>query len=354
MPLDDVRLTPGTTVVIPPIPLRLPLARHPDLEAIEPVCRAWIRPYLLRYFGDGDRTDRYLRQGMSSWGGMCYPHALPDRLLPLLNSMYALTALDDAFSHPDIIASVAESSRLRDRVVDILHGAAPTADLPIGELLRAALDRLEPGMTPGMRQRQVRHITAIADSMVAEVRARTDDEAAPELETYLRARITNSFGYWATLITEYAIGQDLGRELDASADLRDALDLVIRHISLVNDLFSFAKEWEEGETMNAVWILCARESLSLQQAVDRIAEESIRAEAAFIATARGIIAERPELRLYLTELGHMLTGSMRFHRMTSRYHGSQQEIAGDSAGTDAPTTLVIRAMGTVHRPLPRP
>ncbi len=255
--------------------------------------------------------------------------------------------IDDAFSEPRILSNLDACVQLRDKVVELLSGSPVRADFAMGRLLRASLDQLAPGMTSAMIERSNQHIVAIVDSIVAEARARHDD-IIPDLASYLQARRTNLFGYWATLITEYALGLDLGVQLAASADLRLAVDLVINHMILVNDIFSFVKEYEAGEMMNAIWILCAHEALSLQQAVDRVAGQLSQTEDDFIAICERVRACQPELELYLCELGHMISGNLRHHRVASRYREIFLHLDDDSAGTTIAETVIIQKIGTVH------
>jgi hypothetical protein len=324
----DVALPPGTEFFVPEISSALPLEFHADVARIDERCAAWARPRLTAYFGKAALAERYIRQRMPRWACACYPHMGVDWEFALPNMMIPSGIADDAFSRPGIQESVRAATALRDRYFGVLDGHPAGDDFPAGRMLGEALDLATPRMAPTVAERYRDAYRSIFHSAVQEAERRNGDNL-PDFATYMRGRRTNLFGYWATIQTEFALGIDLTRELDENQDLALARDLTIDHMILVNDLYSFPKEHDAGETMNAVWILVARQGRALQEAIDRLAQLIGETEAAFTAArrriARGDLAGRADVSRYVTELGHLITGNIYYHERTTRYHGDDHD-----------------------------
>jgi hypothetical protein len=334
---------------MPPIPMRLPLLAHPDHERIEEECARRARPYLVAYFGREDLADRYVRQRMPYWACVCYPHMLDDRCVTLPNIMIPAGICDDSFSRPGIQEDVTRSGELRRRWLAMLDGEPVDPEFHAGRMLRDALAPAWPQMPPRLAARYRNTYRDILVSTVAETDARGVGEHPP-FDEYMELRLTNLFGYWATCQTEYALGCDLTAELGTDPHLAAARDLAINHMTLVNDLYSFPKEYEAGESLNAMWILLRDEELTLQQAVDRLAELIGQTEEEFsraCAQARGGPAARnTAVPAYLRELGHLISGNLHYHSLTTRYHGDD----AFSSGAQQPGTVTVKRLGTVHTP----
>ncbi|MER7395335.1 terpene synthase family protein [Streptomyces sp. NPDC000151] len=247
--------------------------------------------------------------------------------------------VDDAFSRPGVQESVRAAARLRDRYLRVVDGEQAGDDFPAGRMLGDAMALAIPQMTPAVARRYRDAYRDILHSAVQEAEERKDG-SLPDFATYMQGRRTNLFGYWATIQTEFALGLDLGRKLDESEDLALVRDLTIDHMVLVNDLYSFPKEYDAREVMNAVWIFVVREGRALQQAIDRLAELIGEVEDAFVAARRriaeGPLAGRADISRYVTELGHLISGNVYYHQRTTRYHGDEhggQRVAATRVAT---------------------
>jgi hypothetical protein len=346
-----VELHPGTRFEMPPVPMRLPLLAHPEHERIEEECARWARPYLVDYFGSEDLADRYVRQRMPYWACVCYPHMLDDRCVALPNIMIPAGICDDSFSRPGIQKDMTRSGELRRRWLAMLDGEPVDPEFHAGRFLRDALAPAWPQMSPRLAARYRNTYRDVLASTVAETDAQGLDENPP-FDAYMKLRLTNLFGYWATCQTEYGLGCDLSAELETDSRLAAARDLSINHMTLVNDLYSFPKEYEAGESLNAMWILMRDEDLTLQQAVYRLVELIERTEETFSRTCAqvldGPLAEHSAVPGYLRELGHLISGNLHYHGLTTRYHGDD----AFGSGPQQPGTVTVKRLGTVHSPPP--
>lgn len=334
---------PGAHFLLPGVSTRLPLAVYPDSAAIERECGAWARPYLVDYFGGERLADRYIRQRMPYWACVCYPHMKADRAFILPNIMIPAGIGDDSFSKPGIQEDITAVTALRDRWNAVLDDVRPGPEFPAGRMLYDALEQAWPQMPRPLADRYRQCYREIFDSARDEARAR-HSAGVPDHVTYMRQRLINLFGYWATIQTEYAIGVDMTGPLTEDHHLARARDLVIEHMILVNDLYSFPKEMDAGEAMNSIRVFMDRQGLSLQEAVDRLGHLITATEDQFICVRDGIASRATgDVRSYVAELGHLISGNLHYHRLTTRYHGDGHTGAEVISGR-----VTLRPRPTVH------
>src|SRR5262249_29285185 len=146
-----------------------------------------------------------------------------------------------------------------------------------------------------------------------------------DYDTYMRMRY-NTIGMKAFFVlAEYGLGPDLSEEM-AHKDMRDIHSIALEHISVVNDLFSFRKEYYAKEYINSICILCDQERLDLQGAVYKASGIIHAKESAFLdkrgEILSGKLGARPGVRAYLDELGYTLAGNLQWSYLTPRYHGA--------------------------------
>ncbi|WP_157440615.1 terpene synthase family protein [Actinokineospora inagensis] len=336
----------GMSYELPALPTRLPLLLHPDFAATAPRVADWLRPYLVDYFGDPGTAEKYLRQDLHRWGAWCVPHTHPARFFAQQVWMNCAALLDDAFSAPDLPSRDA----LADELCAALDGD-PGVTSPLARMIRAGHDLLEP-LCASLGERLIAAGKAVIRNNAEQAHVAEFDD----LDTYLGpTRHVNTTGYWTPTLAEWALDIDLGDLTATDPELHRACLSVMDHWVLVNDLYSFPKEIEEGEKLNAVWILLAR-GIPLQQALDTIAARAMATEDRFVHSRQRVLAgplgDRADVRLFVTELGHMISGNLRFHRETTRYHGAGWTAADDRAGAVDRERKTLHRLGTVHNPLP--
>lgn len=344
----------GMSYCLPALPVTLPLLYHPDFERLKEDVSAWVRPFVMDVFNETEgytpRSDRYLGEGHLKWAGMVYPHCLPERALPIQGAMVWLTLLDDAFTAANIQINRID---LLQRLLHVIDGTV-TPISPLEKMTAAVQEIMfqhpPASMKPRLRN-QIKDVLISAASETIEDVTTTFDSIAD----YLQYRRTNIFGIYVLTLTEWALGLDLQQYVDGDHDLALARDLVIDHFSLVNDIYSFPKEIEAGETTNSVWILMKCQGLSLQAALDQLAQRAVDTESHFIIVRDRILAgplnRNSHIEDYLRELAHAIPGNLRFHRQTSRYHGFTRALHKTDAGNTVPEPVTLYHRYTVHSSL---
>jgi hypothetical protein len=132
-------------------------------------------------------------------------------------------------------------------------------------------------------------------------------------------------------------------------DILRARRASINHTTLVNDLYSFPKELDAKEAMNAIPVLIRREDLDLQNAVNKVVQLIHQAENDFVSVRedilRGPLGQRLDIKSYLNGIEYIMTGNLRWSQMSTRYFGDQHD---GSFITSGPITITPKL--TVHTP----
>ncbi|KAJ5481524.1 terpene synthase metal binding domain protein [Penicillium sp. IBT 31633x] len=345
----------GMSYRIPAVPVSLPLASHPDFERLEPDLCAWLRPYLTSYFGESDdcapRPDGVLKQRYPEWGAMIYPHCHSERFFAIEAVTFLLALVDDAFAAPMIQNDIAARVTLLERLNRVIDDAVQPVS-PLERLVAAGQKLVSKHPPVSVQRRLTDHVKEVFKSTAAES---TESSAVfKDMDSYLVYRRVNVFGLYCLTLTEWGLGFDLQEHVHGDRDLAAARDLVINHWILVNDIYSFPKEIESGEKVNGVWIVMDRQGLSLQAALDRLAELAVETETRFIAIRDRILAgplgHHPHIPGYLRELSHSIPGNLHYHRKSSRYHRFTRILPNTDAGTATPEHTVLYRRGTAHEP----
>jgi len=337
------RTASATQTLVLPLPrLSLPVARHPRHEAIERQLAIDDYPTILRHYRSDAAARRFLAQRIPAYGSLCYPNARPDRVYAIHRMMHVTTLMDDAFTHLARTGDQAGLDTLREHFLAAVDGKLPPADAPSARLLHDTLRlmRTAGDARPAFWQR---FVECIRDQIRTQANPTATDASRLSLADYLAFRRVEGFGHWITLLTEYALDIDMGERLAKHPALADARDAAIDSVILVNDLFSFRKEWSAHERFNAVWILMRVEQLDVQAALDRLAALCASNERRLIdardAIATGVLAGDADTQAYVTELGYMSAGNAEFHAFSTRYHGDDLGGGRFAGGAVAMTAL---------------
>jgi len=320
----------GTVFYLPPVKTQLPEACNANCKHPDEVSDGIARPYLIEYFGDEERADRYLRQRIAHFGCICYPYAGPDRAQNVNNLMIPVTLYDDTFSKPGIQESITAGKALHDRWCDVFRGQRPPSgkDNAAFTFVYEAVEAAAAQMTPDLDRRVRQSWLDMADSHLDEAVLRNSG-ITPNMAEYLEKRLTNVYGWWLTIHVEYAKAIDLGSLAATDPDILQARIASINHITLVNDLYSFPKELDAKEAMNAILVLMRLEGYDLQSAVNKVVDLIQDAEKRFIdACARiraGPLGEHADVREYLDGIAYLMTGNLRWSQLSPRYFGDQHD-----------------------------
>ncbi|KPM41696.1 hypothetical protein AK830_g4843 [Neonectria ditissima] len=345
-------LPPGTVFNLPEVITRLPEACHGDCAQLDHTSDALARQYLVDYFGDEERADRYLRQRISHFACICYPYSSSERAQSLTNLMIPVTIFDDTFSRPDTQEDLAAATALHDDWCAVFKGHRPpphgnSAFLLVYNAIEAAAARMSEHLAARVRQAWSDMAASHLDEAVLR-----NNNIALSYEQYMEKRLTNVYGWWLTTHVEYAKGIDLG-ELSNHPEIMAVRRAAINHVTLVNDLYSFPKELDAKEAMmNAILVLMRRENLNLQQSIDKVVDNIHQAELDFISARDNILqgqqGQLSDIGAYLDGVGYVMTGNLRWSQMSTRYFGDDHDGARITSGP-----ITITPKPTVHAPAPR-
>lgn len=351
------RLTTGMPYTIPALRCRLESRRHPLYDSeIPQQANAWLRPYVLDFFGEDEtatpKTDGLRRQWIAYWGAWCYPTLRADRFFACMVWMEVGAMLDDVFAAPEVREDPGVGLRIRDDYLTVLRGGTCPPNR-YTRILTAALQATAPYGPTSIIERMKE---GIAD--VIEQGCRENHDVYDDIESYLKDRDLCVFGDWLTDMGEWGLGIDLSQTLTTNSDLREQRALVMRHWSLVNDLYSFPKEIEAGENMNSVLLLMRLEGLTLQQSIDRVAAMTDQTEEDFVAGRDRLLENAadvpPDVINYLAELEHMISGNLRFHLWSSRYHGHSRPERTESQEWTREEATTLHKRGSTHNLVQHP
>ena len=112
----------------PPFSCPFPSAWHPDAEAVQAHTTAWAQDYGL-LATEADVT-RFAKRAYGVLMGQAYPTTSFERLAVIADWNTWLFALDDQCDEAVLGRDLGAMSSIHDRILDILAGAAVTADDP--------------------------------------------------------------------------------------------------------------------------------------------------------------------------------------------------------------------------------
>ncbi|WP_329257641.1 hypothetical protein OG223_35705 [Streptomyces sp. NBC_01478] len=309
------------------IPWRINPHHTPELDAD---ANRWA----FELFSDDPRVPVPLRaDNYTTWAALCYPDVRPDVLTAWcrFNALYTVIENKQEALFETSDAGTAEGVwRCVARYLLRLSHARDLAAIPVDEwgdgsvrhyLTTARSIALT--MPVGMGRYFLRRVAQMAMAQYQEA----DAIASPHMQLgeYLEYRHVN-FGVPLFIA---AIPSMLARDLSAAeweSPERAALDrLISHHCCLTNDLYSFRKEHEDRDgkraPVQAVTVLSTLHGLSIQGAVDRLAEVIEGAERDYLRLRDAVVVS-PEMREYCARLEHILAGNLRYHQVSPRFHGA--------------------------------
>jgi hypothetical protein len=181
-------------------------------------------------------------------------------------------------------------------------------------------------MTPGVRERYIPTLRRWAEALSAENAIRATGEV-PRPDVCFPLRRVATGGETIIVPVEHGLGIDLSDEIAGDDQLAGMWRIVGTHVVLVNDLFSFRKEYFTGDGLNLITSLLYHEKMTLQSAVDKVQDMIGKAGEDFAAACRDIrvrYARHPrgkDVERYLEALGYMISGNVAWSYESPRYHG---------------------------------
>ncbi|MDF3290789.1 family 2 encapsulin nanocompartment cargo protein terpene cyclase [Streptomyces silvisoli] len=257
----------------------------------------------------------------------------PDRLLAAAKCALAEWAVDDHYCDDESAGAAPQLLGARLVVgyaaVDPAHPPVRyTPDVeramrcdPVLVALRSALEHLARYASWSQTARLRHEICALFVAFDGEASWRTAGRTPPVWE-YLVARQFNSFLPCIT-ITDAVGGYELPHAEYAEPRVRRAVSMAATASTLVNDLYSMAKEDDDcAANFNLPKLIAVQEKCSEREAVERSVEihdelvRSFEAEAAALS-----LTGSPALRRYLAGVWAWLGGNREWHSGTARYNG---------------------------------
>jgi len=314
-----------TTYRIPRLVSHLQAKSHPEMAKLETESHEWVRKnlsHMLRTPGD---IELLIEQRIAQWTCLVYPDASPDTASALCNLFQYFFALDDICisqtgGHQDSAAAM-----MRD-ILELLErpGSRPESAESL-EMLADALRPIAANQTPEQQRRFLRHMKSFLCGFATESEIRAG-KTILEMDDLLALRRETCGGKWCFELIEYGLGISLPDHILDREEIRRLQCAALDQLLLVNDLFSYRKEFAVGDHINAVPVLRNSEGLEMQGAVDAvcglIGERGRDFSQARHDIMSGDLAGLHDLTRYVESLGHMMAGNLLWHYTSTRYHGS--------------------------------
>ncbi|ATL69225.1 terpene synthase [Nocardia terpenica] len=286
----------------------MPAKLNPDYPTIYEHNADWVRRFLP--FSDEQSISRILEARYPLSEALQFPKGLPGRIV------HTSCVLSLMFQVEDL--ALLQRALFDDIAADWVAGHR------YGPAFASAFGTLQRFM-PVDVYRRYRKEWQNWFSSAQEENVLRDRGEIPDLDTCLEIRRL-SIGMRPGLVgAEYVHDIDLTRLLKRDPSLVRAGHTAIEHIMLVNDLFSFRKEYFQGEYINVMASLLFTHQYSLQNAVDfvcRRIRDADEALANLCDELRLRYAWYPQVQTYLDTLGSICAGNLRWSLETTRYNGS--------------------------------
>lgn len=337
-----------TQYVLPKFIQLFPRASHPQTVQIEARSDAWAKRRLGPCCKDAAALTDWLSMRISLYGPMGWPHGATERVYTMSNWWNLTTFIDDlAVLSGDWRTSNGQLARLTETLMTVLEGGEPPEEPHDVDVLAAALkeiwDNITSTSTRALQRRIIDSIGILLDGYQGEVRWR-EKRRVPDLETYLEVRDKSFNSAMIAAMTEFVLGIDLTDVMRTEPEIFRRLHKNFSYqLIFTNDVFSFRKEWIDGDLFNAIGVFCATEGMPLQRAVDHARDLAVQHGREFIATRNDLLGsglgQRSDVQQYVRELGYNMAGSEEYQLLNPRYYGVGYRWDGTRTGLLDLTTL---------------
>ncbi|WP_405136413.1 terpene synthase family protein [Nocardia sp. NBC_01388] len=321
------------TFRLPELRGALTAARHPLTALLIEESDAWARKNLA--FLGGGEVARLLEQQLPLWTGMVYTAGAAERVRDVCDITYLFAALDDDCDGVGPLQTDQQRARaVFAGISAVFDDPEPDPAAPYAVAFADIWRRVSAQASPDLRDRLGGALRRIFDVWAEKIGA-LSNERAYDMATYLRMRpIDVMIKFWL-LLYEYTLDIELGRLFVTHPEVTAAEDPAIRHLYLVNDLLSYRQEYYGDHHMNIVAVL-RQEGVGRQDAVDRTCELIAVAEQDFLAARdrirTGELGSDPVVCAYLLAIEHLVSGSLDWSYLSSRYHGAGYQWNGLTSG----------------------
>ncbi|WP_106804302.1 Camphene synthase [Pseudomonas sp. S5D5] len=277
------------------------------------------------------QTAKVHATGFGRFAMLCHPDTdAPERLLLVAQAFAALISLDDQYCYDELSGTVPQP--LGPRLLLALAAVEPVrltapysatlahalASDAVTRALQDCMVHLVSLASPSQAARVRYELAVLFVAMNAEATWRTAQVPTLTWE-YLVQRQGNSFMPFTALIDVVA-GYELNANIYASAPVRQIITLVSCAATLVNDLYSTAREQVTGEAFNLPTLLADEHHCSLQDAMCMAAMIHDDLVRTYEAQEYKLLKDAsPALKRFLRGLKAWMAGSREWHQRSGRY-----------------------------------
>lgn len=315
-------------------------------EAIDEATVDWARSFELL---PGEADYRMLgNTGIGRLAARTHPD-VPLNELQLISDWYAwMFFRDDMGDESEVGRHPGELSAADGRFLDVLEGAEPTdSDEPLDHALHDLRERLRErlrsrSLTDVRMRRFVRTVREHLEATLWEATNRAL-AAPPDLTSYLRMRPLTVGLSVMTELTEIIERTHLPTEVREHTTVRRLTQASHNVACWANDVLSLEKELKYGEVNNLVVVLRYEYGLTLQQAIDQVAEMHNDEVRTFVELAAhlpsfGTAAVNTNLGRYVSALRARMRGLLDWSHESGRY----RLAAEDTVTVRNPTIVAPR------------
>lgn len=311
-------------------PIRLPVATtvlHKDSAATIVDSNAWASVALRGAFTSDEDTQNFILGEHGTWACYAFSDAAPDRIRDLADAGQYLFVADDKFADAGGLAfDVAGAQAAFDQIVAVLNGESTDDGIGCGQALAEVWSRFQARSTTTWQERFVTELSRFVRYCVEENKMRVEHTRLT-VEDYMGLRFGDICADGVFLMGEYGLGIDLTHIRPRRPELREIDDVATEHLILVNDLFSFRKEYFRKDSISILGLLCDTEKLSLQEAINWVANEIEVKAKKFDSLQTRILAtpvttqDDADVHAYVRELAHIMYATAYWSHFCGRYHG---------------------------------
>jgi len=310
-------------VALPDFSCPIAPALHPAVGAIEGHTVAWVEAHGLISGPDALRRFRAGKYGHLA--ARIHPAAHPDAVNLMADWGAWLFLFDDHGDGEGWLRSPEEIRSVTQRYLRILGSpfdAGVAGGVPLDQALADLARRLVQAGDSGWWARFLDSCRRYLDAIVWEVENRAAD-ITPTIDDYLRRRDDTGAVLTCFVLAEAVEDIFLPDEVRGHPEVRRLTAMANKLVCWQNDVLSGAKEFEQGEIHNFVYLLTYHRGCSRQEAIDVVARQHDEVMNEFLTVAAnpptfaGDAGER--LARYLEMLRHWVRANLDWSLETGRY-----------------------------------
>ncbi|EJD00897.1 terpenoid synthase [Fomitiporia mediterranea MF3/22] len=290
----------------------------------------WILGYLGSLFPDDNELGmKQLRERMYAssaelLGSYVNPYADAEGLRISNDFHMILFVLDEITDVQD-----AESAaKTREVFVKALTGGCGDDESPVTSFTKDYMNRLS-NISEAVRERFISHCISYIDATATEARLRADNEVL-SIEEYTKLRRENGGVRTCFDLIEAVLGITLPAEVFDDPNFMRIYFAAVDMICWSNDIYSYPIEYAQGlETCNVITVLMKEKNLSVQGAMDHVAELFKDFADTMISCKQNIRSfgedEDRSVQAYIYGMEQWVCGNLTWSFDCARYFGEKNE-----------------------------